>query len=98
MLQLKPRLSCHARLEQIFEPSEKGWKPSPLNLKLVRGFASSVGIQPLVAEFLGSLNGTRTLGEVIGTLVSKVEAAPELVRKECLNVSRKLIEAGFVDW
>jgi methylase of polypeptide subunit release factors len=98
MLQLKPRLSPHARLEQIFEPSEEGWKPSPLNLRLVRGFASSVGVQPLVAEFLGSLNGSRTLGEVIGALVTKVEAPPELVGKECINVSRKLIEAGFLVW
>ncbi len=98
ILQLKPRLSPHARLAQIFEPSAEGWKPNPLNLKLVRGFPSSVGVQPLVAELLGSLNGSRTLGEVVAGLLSKVEAAPEVVRKECLDVSRKLIESGFLDW
>ncbi len=98
MLQVRPMLSPHARLERIFEPSAEGWKPSPLTLKLVRGFSSSVGIQPLVAEFLNTLNGSRTLGEVIGALIPKVDAAPERVRKECLDVSRKLIEFGFLVW
>jgi predicted RNA methylase len=98
MLPLKLRLSPHARLEQVFEPSGAGWKPSPMYLKLVRGLPSSVGVQPLVAEFLGSLNGSRTLGEVINALIPEVEAAPELVRKECLDVSRTLIESGFLVW
>lgn len=98
MLPLKLRLSPHARLEQIFEPSEEGWKPAPLNLRLVHGLPSSVGIQPLVAEFLGSLNGLRTLDEIIHSLILKVEAEPGLVRKECLDVSRRLIESGFLDW
>jgi methylase of polypeptide subunit release factors len=98
LLGVKPRLSPHARLEQIFEPSEEGWKRTPLNLKLIRGFPSSVGVQALVAEFLGALNGSRTLGEVIDALAAKVDTAPERVRKECLDVSRKLIEFGFLIW
>jgi predicted RNA methylase len=98
LLGVKPRLSPHARLEQIFEPSEGGWSPTPLNLKLVRGFPSSVGVQALVAQFLGALNGSRTLGEVIDKLAAKVDTEPERVRKECLDVSRKLIEFGFLVW
>jgi predicted RNA methylase len=97
-LRIKPRLSPHARLEQFFEPSEEGWKPAPLSLRLVHGFPSSVGVQPLVAQFLGSLNGSRTLGEAIDGLAAKVEAEPERVRKECLDVSRRLIEFGFLVW
>lgn len=98
MLPLKLRISPDARLEQVFEPSEEGWKPTPLSLKLVRGLPSSVGVQPLVAQFVGSLNGSRTLDEVIHALIPEVGEAPELVTKECLEVSRKLIESGFLVW
>jgi methylase of polypeptide subunit release factors len=98
MLQVKLRLSPHVRLEQIFEPSADGWNPRPLALKLASGFAASVGVQPLVAEFLGCLNGSRTLAEAIDALIPKVDAAPELVRKECLDVSRKLVESDFLVW
>lgn len=98
MLPLKLRISPDARLEQVFEPSEDGWKPTPLNLKLVRGLPSSVGVQPLVAQFLAFLNGSRTLGEAIHALNAKVGEAPELVTKECLEVSRKLVESGFLMW
>ena len=43
MLETKPRLSPHARLEQIFEQSDKGWHSASLTLKLTRGFPSTVG-------------------------------------------------------
>lgn len=98
LLEVKPRVSPHARLEQVFEPSTQGWKPSPLTLKLVRGFPSSVSLQPLVAEFLSAFDGAHTLGEMIGALSPKVAAPPERVRKECLDVTRKLIEYGFIVW
>lgn len=98
LLAVKPRISPHARLEQIFEPSEKGWQTASLTLKLIRGFPSTVGLQALVAEFLTGLNGSRTLGEVIDALSARVNAPPERVREECLNVTRNLIEFGFLTW
>jgi methylase of polypeptide subunit release factors len=98
LLEIKPRISSHARLEQIFEPSGNGWQPSSLTLKLVKGFPSSASLQPLVAEFLSVFDGARTLGEMIDVLSAKVDAPPERVRTECLSVTRRLIEYGFVAW
>lgn len=98
LLEAKIRLSPDARLEQIFEPTAQGWRSSSLTLKLVRGFPSTVGLQPLVAEFLTGCNGERTLADIITILSGKVDAPPERVRKECLAVIRKLIEHGFVLW
>jgi methylase of polypeptide subunit release factors len=96
LLEAKPRLSPHARLEQLFQSTADGWQPASLTLKLTRGFPTSVGVQMLVAEFLGACNGSRTLREVIDGLSARVNAPPERVRKECLDVIRHLIEYGFV--
>jgi hypothetical protein len=96
MLAAKPRLSPHARLEQVFQQGEDGWQRNSLTLRLVKGFPSSLGVQPLVAEFLGSCNGSHSLGQIIDELTAKVNAPPEQVRTECLKVIRSLVERGFV--
>lgn len=98
LLRLKPRLSTDARLEQFFEPSDQGWKSGSLTLRLTRGFRSSAGVQPLVAEFLSGCNGSKTLAELIDDLAPRVSAPPDHVRAECIDVVRKLIESGFVLW
>lgn len=98
MLEVRPRLSPDVRLEQIFEPGAKGWQPATLTLKLTRGFRSTAGVQPLVAEFLSGCTGEKTLRELIGDLAPRVNATPERVSEECLGVIRKLIESDFVHW
>jgi hypothetical protein len=98
MLSIKPFLSPHARLEQVFQKASAGWKGTSLTLKLAKGFPFSLGVQPLVAEFLGNCDGARTLGELISDLSSKVNAPPEQVRKECLEVIRTLLAHGYVLW
>jgi len=55
-----------------------------------------VGVQPLVAEFLSRCDGSHTLEELARHLAAKVNASPEQVRKECLEIVRKLIGRGFV--
>jgi methylase of polypeptide subunit release factors len=96
MMAVKPRLSPNARLEQFFQPGDGKWQPSSLNLRLVKGFPFFVGLQPLVAGFLSSCNGSRTVSELIQELARQVDAPLEQVQKECLGVLRKLIERGFV--
>jgi Methyltransferase small domain len=90
------KLSPDARLEQVLKQAETGWKPASLTLKLVTGFEYSMGLQPLVAEFLSRCDGTRSLREVTGDFAVKVKAPLGQVQKECLGVIRKLIERGFV--
>jgi SAM-dependent methyltransferase len=96
MLTAKPRLSASARLEQRFEPSDGGWQPISLELRLMKGFPFHVGVQPLVAEFLSGCDGEHTLGELIQRLSGKVNVSAAQVQQECLDVVRKLIERGFV--
>jgi hypothetical protein len=96
MLGVKPRLSPHARLERVFEPAEGRWRPACLTLRMVKGFPSKLELQPLVAEFLAGCNGERTLGELTQELATKADAPLETVRRESLDMVRKLIERAFL--
>jgi hypothetical protein len=53
-------------------------------------------IQPLVAEFLVTCDGTRTAGEAIQGLAANANAPVDRVQGECLAMIRKLIERGFM--
>jgi predicted RNA methylase len=98
MLSVRPRLSPHARLEQVLEQSGSCWAPVSTTLHLVKGFPFSLGVQPLVAEFLGSCDGIHMLGELAEHVSTKTKAPLVLVQKECVAVVRKLIERGLVLW
>lgn len=96
MLAATPRLPPHARLEQHFQQGSGAWEQTSLQLRLTKGFPYFVGVQPLVAEFLSRCDGSHSLEELIRDLAAKVNANPEQVQKECLEVIRKLIERGLV--
>ena len=98
ILGVKPKLSPDLRLEQVFQQNDHRWQQSSLTLKLVKGLPFSLGVQPLVAEFLSECNGTRSLAELIGNLAEKVNAPPARVQEECLGIIRTLVERGFVRW
>jgi hypothetical protein len=98
MLNLRPKLSPNAQLEQISRHGEEGWETANLNLRLVRGFPVTVTVQPLVAEFLSHCDGKRTLGELIQSMVESLGVQPEQVQTECVAIIRKMISQGFVDW
>jgi hypothetical protein len=53
-------------------------------------------LQPLVAEFLSGCDGKRTLGELTQELAAKANVPLETVRKESLDMVRKLIERAFL--
>jgi hypothetical protein len=53
-------------------------------------------VQPLVAEFLATCDGTRTAGQAVEALAVSANAPVDIVRRECLAMMRKLIERGFV--
>jgi len=96
MLAVKPRISPHARLEQFFQPAEGQWQPTSLNLRLTKGFPFFVGLQPAVAGFLSTCDGTHTVGDLIGNFARQVDAPFEKVQTECLGIFRRLLERGFL--
>ena len=96
ILALSPRLADHVRLEQICVAAEAQWRAETLNLRLTSGFAFHVAVQPLVAEFLVSFDGTRTMETAIRDFAVKANAPVEKVQIECISMVRKLIERGFI--
>jgi methylase of polypeptide subunit release factors len=96
LLAIKPRLAPNVRLEQVCDQLGNRWHAESLTLRLTSGFPFHWKVQPLVAEFLATCDGTRTADQAVEALAESANAPVEIVRRECLAMMRKLIERGFV--
>jgi predicted RNA methylase len=96
LLEIRPRLAANVRLEQICNQVGDRWHAEMLTLRLTSGFPFHWKMQPLVAEFLATCDGTRTAGQAIQAFAESANAPLETVTRECLAMIRKLIERGFV--
>jgi hypothetical protein len=96
LLAIRPKLSAHARLEQICAQSAGHWGAESVTLRLISGFPFHLTVQPLVAEFLATCDGTLTAEEAIRAFAAVADAPLETVRRECLAMMRKLIDRGFM--
>jgi hypothetical protein len=96
LLAIHPKLAPHVRLEQICDQSGGHWRAESLTLRLISGFPFHLTVQPLVAEFLATCDGTKTADVAIEAFAVAANAPLEQVRKECLTMIRKLIERGFI--
>ncbi|HUD54594.1 MAG TPA: methyltransferase [Terracidiphilus sp.] len=96
LLGIHPRLSPHARLEQISAATQGRWQGESLVLRLISGFPFHLDLQPLVAEFLVSCDGTKNAAIAIEEFAVRANAPFDRVSIECLALIRKLIERGFM--
>jgi len=96
LLAIKPKLSADTRLEQICAQSGGRWAAESITLRLIRGFPYHLTLQPLVAEFLATCDGTRTADQAIQEFAVVANAPLDTVRRECLAMMRKLIDRGFM--
>jgi SAM-dependent methyltransferase len=96
LLAAKLRLAPHVRLEQVLEIGDGRWQPKSLKLHMGRGLPYALNVQPLVAEFLGRCDGSRELSQLVTEFVAQVDAPPERVRQECLEVVTRLLEHAFL--
>jgi len=96
LLSVSPKLSQHARLEQICQQSGGRWAAESVALNLVEGFHFHLTLQPLVADFLATCDGTRTADQAIREFAQVANAPLDVVRPECIAMIRKLIQRGFM--
>lgn len=96
MLSIHPLLTPHVRLEQVCAPVSGRWHAESVTLHLTSGFPFKIDVQPLVADFLATCDGTRSAEQAISELAQKTNAGLERVTTECLGMIRKLIERGFM--
>jgi len=97
LLAVKIKLSSPVRLDQVCSQAGDRWHADSVTLRLARGFPFDMKIQPLVADFLVSCDGTRTAGQAIQALAERVDAPMDTVKHECLAILRRLIEQGFIE-
>jgi predicted RNA methylase len=97
LLAVKIKLSAPVRLDQVCRQDGGRWHADAITLRLARGFPFTMKIQPLVAEFLVSCDGTRTAEQAIQALAQHVDAPMDTVKRECLAILRRLIELGFIE-
>jgi SAM-dependent methyltransferase len=96
LLAMRLKLSADTRLEQICEQSGGRWAAESVTLRLIRGFPFHLTLQPLVAEFLATCDGSRTAEQAIQEFAVIANAPLDTVRRECLAMMRKLIDRGFM--
>jgi methylase of polypeptide subunit release factors len=96
LLGARLRLSPDTQLDQLLRQSDGRWQAVGMTLRFTAGIPASMRLDPPVAEFLARLDGSRTLGELVGDLAQQVRADPEVVRRDCLAVVRRLVERRFV--
>jgi predicted RNA methylase len=96
LLAIRPKLAPAVRLEQICFQGEGQWRAESLTIRLITGFPFHMTVQPLVAEFLATCDGSRTADEAIQAFAVTAGAPLDQVRSECLQMIRKLIERGFM--
>jgi coenzyme PQQ synthesis protein D (PqqD) len=98
LLAARFKVSPHARLSRHAYYADSTWQSTSLELWLKKGLTSAapLALEPAVEEFIKQFDGRRTLDELIAQLAARVNARPEQVRQECLRVTRKLLERGFL--
>jgi hypothetical protein len=72
------------------------FQPESLEVSSAGGVPRVLKVEPLVAGFLNRLDGSRTLDEMAAEMASNVGAPLDQVRRECVDVARRLYERGFV--
>ena len=96
LFDLRPRLSPHARLEQVSPASEQGWLNPSMQLRLSHGLERTCAVDQQVAAFLSHLNGTRSIRELLAALTPSQDVDPQRMQAQCMAVMRQLIRRGFV--
>jgi hypothetical protein len=96
LLSAHPVLAANVRLDQVCFPAEGRWRAESLTLHVSTGFPFHMKVQPLVAEFLATCDGTTTTEAAIQVFADSAAAPLDTVRKECLALIRKLIQRGFI--
>ncbi len=98
LLNLRLRLFPSVRLDQPVEFRDGAWRAGPLTLRLTDGVPFETRLEPQVAGFLRSLENYDTLGDAVRALAARWKEPPTRVEAECLAITRRLIERGFLCW
>jgi SAM-dependent methyltransferase len=86
----------HAYRVQRHRRDDGRWVEEPLSLHQGEGLQRHLTVAPEVAAFLGRFDGLRTVGELVAELAGEVEATPDRIQAEVLQVVRRMLDLGFL--
>jgi SAM-dependent methyltransferase len=96
LLASKLQIVPNARLRQRLRQDGQKWVQSGLALTLPGPPERELELAPLVADFAGKFDGTRTLNELIVELAQATGADIEKVTSECLGIIRTMLDRGYL--
>jgi len=92
LIEVKPVLAPDVRMENQLAVSERKWALVSCRIFRTKGVPASLNIDPAVAEFVATCDGSLTLGELAEQLAAKLKLDPGQVLKQCCAVVRKLAQ------
>ena len=95
-MQARLRVSPRARLVQLCEPSEGGWRVGSARLLRVGGWSCSGPADLPVAQLLGQCDGKRPLGDLLCDVAGGRKADSEMTPSRYLQVARALVARGVL--
>src|SRR5207247_6018976 len=89
-------LAAGDRLEQRAVLENGSWVFAEVALRLEGGLGVTAALDPGTAELLASLDGRRTLAQVVDDLARRQKVSRESLRREAVAVVRGMLAAGFL--
>ena len=90
------RIGADVRLDQESEPRDGAWLMKDSTLYRTSGTAPRGNADPYVLRLVAGCNGTRTLGEIVGTIAGSLGRSVSDVAPAMLPIVRQLILEGFL--
>jgi SAM-dependent methyltransferase len=96
LLEARLWVAPEVRWDQQCEPSGATWQVVSSQLRLASGLVYSGNIDSYIASLVLRCNGQRPLRELLAELAIPLGGDLEGIAPECLEVTRRLIEHGFL--
>ena len=96
LLDARVSLAPEARCVVTQQPSALGWERASSEVRLARGLAMAVRLDPVGSALAGYLDGTRTVREASGVFASAIGMPANALLPEVPALVRRLVELGLV--
>jgi len=96
LLAARPVLADGIRMSQEYEPSRDGWSATSFTIRQTFGMRYEIRVGGSIASFLGTLDGNRSLDDLVEDAARREGVDPAVLRPRCLATVREMIANGFV--
>lgn len=95
VLDARVALAPEARALATRRPSASGWQQESYELRLQRGLALALRVDPIGHALVGYLDGTCPVREVVATFATAAGLPAEILRAQAPALLRRLLEMGL---